>query len=90
MKKIDKKILRESLAQYEVRNSQEFHQKIKSAGKKSDLQKWQEFLSIMDFGLKIKPIPSKKENQQKLEMLNNYINKMKLFETRKSQSGKSN
>jgi hypothetical protein len=89
MNKINKNMLKETLAQYKALDTHEFHRKIRDAGKKNLLQKWREYLTIMDFGLKIKPVPSINEQKQKIEMLNDYYEKIKLFETRKSRVGKS-
>jgi hypothetical protein len=88
-KKIDKAAWQETLAHYRAWNEAEFREKIKNAGKKTPLQKWREFLAIMEFGLKIKPQPSMHEHQQKIEMLNQYYERMQNFEMRRTHPGKS-
>ena len=89
MEKIDKIAWRETLAHYKDWNEAEFRDRIKNAGKKTPAQKWQEFLAIMEFGLMIKPQPSDHEHRQKIEMLNQYYERVQYFERRKSQRRKS-
>jgi hypothetical protein len=85
--KIDKRVWQETLKQYRALNEAEFREKIRNAGKKSPLQKWREFLAIMEFGLKIKPQPSEHEQRQKVEMLNRYYEHLQRFEVRRAQRG---
>ena len=77
------------MAHYRAWNEAEFRERIQNAGEKTPLQKWREFLVIMEFGLMIKPQPSEDEQYQKVEMLNQYYERIKYFEMRRSQTGKS-
>jgi hypothetical protein len=78
-----------TLAQYRAWNEAEFRANVRNARKKSLLQKWQEFLAIMDFGLMLKPMPSKHEQHQKVEMLNRYYEQMQRLAMRNVPHGKS-
>jgi hypothetical protein len=89
MEKIDKAAWQETLAHYRAWNEAEFRERIKNAGEKTPAQKWREFLAIMEFGLMIKPQPSEHEHRQKIDMLNQYYERMQYFESRRSQVGKS-
>lgn len=89
MNKIDKAAWQTTLTHYREWNEAEFRERIQNAGKKNPLQKWREFLAIMEFGLKIKPQPSEHEQRQKVDMLNQYYERMQYFEMRRSQTGKS-
>lgn len=89
MDKINKTAWKETLALYQAWNEAEFRERIRNAGKKTPLQKWREFLAIMEFGLMIKPQPSEHEQRQKIEMLNQYYERVQYFERRRSQVGKS-
>lgn len=89
MDKIDKAAWKETLAHYRAWNEAEFLERIQNAGKKTPAQKWWEFLAIMEFGLMIKSQPSEHEHRQKIEMLNQYYERIKYFEKRRSQVGKA-
>ena len=89
MDKIEKAAWQATLAHYRAWNEAEFRERIQNAGKKTPMQKWREFLAIMEFGLMIKPQPSEHEHRQKIEMLNRYYERMQYFEMRRSQVGKS-
>ena len=80
MKKIDKNIWTEALKQYKSWNEIKLKESIRNAGKKSIEKRWYEYLSIMEFGLLIKPHPSKQEEKYKIKMLNDYYKKMQRFE----------
>lgn len=54
------------------------------AGQKSHQQRWQEYIEIMEFGLKLKPRPSRHEQQAKAEELEKYYRQIIRFEQRRS------
>lgn len=85
----DKAIWQTTISHYRTWNEAELRARIRAAGKKTPLQKWQEFLAIMDFGLKLKPKPSRHEQRQKVEMLNHYYEQILKFEARKNAHGQS-
>ncbi len=78
-----------TVSHYRAWNEAEFRRNIHNAGKKSLLQKWREFLAIMEFGFMLKPKPSQHEQQQKIEMLHRYYDQMHRFEARRVAHGKS-
>ena len=53
------------------------------------VQKWQEFLALIEFGLQIKPEPSVHEQRQRVDSLNFYYQQIQLFEQRRQQHGQS-
>jgi hypothetical protein len=87
--KIDKASWRATVAHYRAWNEVEFLANVRNAGKKSVLQKWHEFLDLMEFGMQIKPQPSKHEQRQKMEMLNQYYQRIQRFEAWRQQHGNS-
>jgi len=52
----------------------------RESSKKSQQQKWREFLAIMEFGLKLKPHPSCHEQRSKVMMLEEYYRRLHRFE----------
>jgi hypothetical protein len=86
--KIDKAIWKKTLAYYHAWNETEFLENVCNARQKNLKQKWHEFLAIIEFGLKIKPQPSEHEQCQKVDMLNQYYERMQRFEARRHQRGK--
>lgn len=78
--RVDKTVYQEVLRQYSAWNRSELKRKIQEAGTKSSNQKWQEYLAIMEFGMMIKPHPSKHEERQKMEILNRYYQRIQQFE----------
>ncbi|MBC8180249.1 hypothetical protein H8E88_03910 [candidate division KSB1 bacterium] len=89
MSTINKEMWQSTLAQYQVWNEAKFQESIRNAGKVPLLQKWRRYLSMMEFGLILKPKPSDHEQKQKMEMLNKYYEQMKLFEARRKLRGES-
>ena len=88
MKKSEKAAWQTTVEQYRAWNEAELRGNIRNAGKKSQLQKWREFLTIMEFGFMLKLKPSQHEQQQKIEMLNRYYELMQRFQTRRMGHGK--
>lgn len=78
-----------TIAHYHAWNDAIFQSNIRNAGKKPPLQKWQEFLAMMEFGLLLKPSPSEHEQRQKVDMFNQYYEQMLRFGVRRAQDGKS-
>jgi len=72
-----------TVAHYRAWNEAEFRANVRNAGKKTLLQKWREFLAIMEFGLMLKPTASQHEQRQKVEMLNRYYEQIHRFEDRR-------
>jgi hypothetical protein len=89
MNKIDKSAWQATLMQYRTWNDAKLREHIRNIGKKSLSQKWREFLALMEFGLKIKPQPSAHEQCQKMEILNQYYQRIHRFEAWRRQHGKS-
>ncbi len=77
---LDKAAWKKILAHYRAWNEAELRAGIRDAGKKTDGQKWQEFLSVMEFGMMIRPWPSGQEQCQKIEMLNRCCQRIRHFE----------
>ena len=89
MNRSEKAAWQTTVTQYRAWNEAEFRENIRNAGKKSLLQKWREFLTIMEFGFMLKLKPSQHEQQQKVEMLNRYYEQMHRFKERSVGHGKS-
>jgi hypothetical protein len=89
MNKIDKTAWQATLAQYRAWNDAEWCERVRNAGKKSPAQKWHEFLDLMEFGMQIKPQPSKHEQRQKMEMWNQYYQRIQRFEAWRKRHGNS-
>ena len=64
-------------------------ERIRQAGQKSPVQKWTEFLALMEFGLQIKLEPSKYERKQKMTMLTQYYQAIEKLERWRKKHGKS-
>ncbi len=86
---LDKTAWNEILAHYREWNKAELRARIREAGKKSGKEKWREYLSIMEFGLLIKPQPSEHEQRKKAEMLLHYYRKIQYFEEWRRRHGQS-
>lgn len=78
-----------TIAHYQAWNEAIFRSNIRNAGKKPPLQKWQEFLAMMEFGLMLKPYPSEHEQRQKVDMFNQYYEQIQHFEARRASDGQS-
>ncbi len=89
MKSIDKMAWQTTVRYYRTWNDAKERQIVRDAGKKSPTQKWHEFLALMEFGLKIKPYPSEREQRRKVDMLNRYYEKIQQFEQRRKQREES-
>jgi hypothetical protein len=86
---LDKNILREALAHYQAWNEAKFTDRVRRAGQKSQEQKWREYLALMEFGLQIRPQPSKSQQRRKVEVLERYYRLIQQFEKRRGQGGQS-
>ncbi len=84
MDKAAKTAWQDTIAQLRSWNRAEEKFQCQQAGKKSHQQKWQEGMAIMEFGFKLKPRPSRHEQQEKIEMLEAYYRRMHRFEQRRS------
>jgi hypothetical protein len=78
--RVDKIVYQEVLRQYREWNRSELKRKIHEAGTKTSDQKWREYLAVMEFGMMIRPQPSRHEERQKTEMLNLYYRRIQKFE----------
>lgn len=85
----EKTAWKEVFSYYRLWNKAELQRKIQDAGRKKQEQKWQEFLSIMEFGMMIKPNPSEQEHHQKIGTLNRYYQRIQRFEEWRLHHGKS-
>ena len=85
--KIDRAMLQQSLIHYQAWNEAELIERIRQAGQKSPIQKWIEFLALMEFGLQIKPEPSKYEQKQKMMMLTKYYQAIEKLEQWREKHG---
>ncbi len=86
---LDKSTWKKILGHYRAWDEAELWARIRDAGKKTDEQRWQEFLSIIEFGMMIKPQPGRQEQCQKIEMLNRYYQRIRRFEEWRKRHGKS-
>jgi hypothetical protein len=87
---LDKNVLRETLAHYRAWNEAEFVDRVRRAGQKSHKQRWREYLVLMEFGLQVRPVPSKNQQRRKVEALERYYRLIQQFEKRRRrQSGQS-
>jgi len=75
-----------ALQHYQTWNKIERHYRTQPQDK---VQKWQEFLALIEFGLQIKPEPSVHEQRQRVDSLNFYYQQIQLFEQRRQQHGQS-
>ena len=89
MNRSEKAAWQTTVAHYRTWNEAEFFDNIRNAGKKPLSQKWQEFLSMMEFGCMLKPKPSQHEHRQKVAMLNRYYERMQRFEAQRGTHEKS-
>jgi hypothetical protein len=80
MNKLEKAAWRDTVAQLRAWNKAIQELRFRQAGSKSRQERWREFLEIMEFGLKLRPYPSRHEHQAKGEMLENYYHRMRRFE----------
>lgn len=78
--RIEKAAYRDTLAQLREWNKAEQELRSLQAGRKSQQQRWREFLEIMEFGLRLRPFPSRHEQLAKVEMLENYHQRMRRIE----------
>jgi hypothetical protein len=77
---LDKNILRETLVHYQTWNEAKFVDRVRRAGQKSREQKWHEYLALMEFGLQIRPRPSKSQQRRKMRTLEQYYSRIHQFE----------
>jgi len=75
-----------ALQQYQQWNEITYQQRKQPQDK---AKKWQEFLTLIEFGLKIKPEPSVHEQRQRVETLNFYYQQIAQFEQRRQRHGQS-
>ena len=80
---------KEVFSYYRRWNKADLQGKLRDAGKKGPDQKWQEFLSIMEFGMMIRPNPSKHEQRQEIRTQNRYYQRIQRFEKWRQDHGKS-
>jgi hypothetical protein len=77
---LNKTALKEMMRCYQAWNKAELKRRMQEAGMKTPEQKWKEYLAIMEFGMSIRPQPGKHEQEQKIQMLTNYYQRILCFE----------
>lgn len=80
---LDKTIWQAALANYQDWNETRFKERLQQAGQKSQAQKWQEYLALLEFGLQIRAQPTANEQWRKLENLERYYELIQQFEQKR-------
>ena len=82
---IDKKLLQETLAHYQVWNEQKFVSQVLERGQYTPQSKWRMYKDMFAFALLAKPESSWGEQILTAEEWENYFEKIKRFETHRHQ-----
>jgi len=86
---LDKKAVRETIAQYQAWNEEVFASQVLEAGKKTPAEKWQEYQDLYDFAMQIKSGTSWWEQALTMEEWATYYDQIRRFEAWRQQRGKT-
>ena len=84
---LDKKALREALAQYRAWNEANFVERVRNAGKKTLAEKWQEYVSLYELARSIKPELSPGAQVMAAREWEDYYERMQRFEAQRQPHG---
>ena len=73
----------EAITHYRAWNRAKFRARVKGAGRKSLAEKWDEYLALIEFGLRLRPQPTRRERRQKMECWAQYYRLVQEFEERR-------
>lgn len=71
-KVIDKKLYKKALQYYQEWNEAELRDRVRNAGKLSPEEGWRRYVSLWEFCMKLSPVRSDWQHEQKLKNLNDY------------------
>ena len=80
---LDRAAWRKAIAHYRAWNRAKFRARIREAGRKSLAEKWNEYLALIEFGLRLRPQPTMRERSQKMECWAQYYRLVQEFEERR-------
>lgn len=86
---IDRKALRETLAQYRAWNEDKFLRQVLQDRQKTPAEKWREYQDMYDFVARIKPEPSVWEQESAMEEWATYFERIRRFEEWRRRRGKT-
>ncbi len=84
--KLDKTIWRNAITQYQLWNESKLAEQIRSAGKKTPAEKWEEYKQLISLCWRLKPEPSSGEYHMKEWEL--YYASIQRFEEKRRELGK--
>jgi len=86
---LDRAIWQKAITHYQAWNQARFREKVRQAGQKSLTEKWGEYLALMEFGLHLKPQPTRHEQRRKMEHWAQYYRLVREFERKRGEREQS-
>ncbi|MDI6751983.1 MAG: hypothetical protein QME07_03900 [bacterium] len=88
MMKLDKTIWRKAITQYQSWNESKLIEQIRTAGKKTPAEKWEEYKQLISLCWKLKPEPSLREYHYTMKVWEIYYTSIARFEEKRRGYGK--